>query len=60
MILVNMKLHFGGCNSITFQGYRLHRSDSFLMAQLKQVAPEQVSSRMSFQLEDEVLDTSDS
>ena len=31
-----MKLTFGGCNRIAFQGCRLHWSDSFLMAQLKQ------------------------
>ena len=35
MILINIKLHFGGCNRITFQGCRLHWFDSFLMAQSK-------------------------
>ena len=36
MVLVNMKIDISGCNRITFQGCRLHKSSSFLMVQLKQ------------------------
>ena len=40
--------------------YRLHLQGSSVEMIYKRVAPEQLSSRMSFQLEDEVLDTGDS
>ena len=35
MMLVNIKLDIGGYNMIEFEGYRLHWSSSFLVAQLK-------------------------
>ena len=36
MMLVNVKLDISGYNNITFKGYRLHWTSSFLMAHLKQ------------------------
>ena len=35
VMLVNVKLDISGCNSITFEGCRLHLTSTFLMAQLK-------------------------
>ena len=37
MMLGNMKLDMSGCDRITFQGYKFHWSNSFLMAQEKQI-----------------------